>query len=110
MVKIFRLGVSILAVFVSLVFLASALKAQPNTVAEFSVHAGAFERVNTPVEASLEGVPLQQQSGTLQLYEITGGQETPVASQLEAGSSKRLTWILKGETERRPLIYTDSAP
>ena len=99
MVKNFRLGVSILVVFVSLVFLASALKAQSNTVAELSVHAGAFERVNTPVEASLEGVPLQQQSGALQLYEITGGQETSVASQFEAGSSKRLTWILKGETE-----------
>ena len=102
MVKNFRLGVSILVVFVSLVFLASALKAQSNTVAELSVHAGAFERVNTPVEASLEGVPLQQQSGALQLYEITGGQETSVASQFEAGSSKRLTCTAIARVMPRP--------
>ena len=67
------------------------------------MHAGAFERVNTPVEASLEGVPLQQQSGALQLYEITSGQETPVASQLEAGSSKRLTCTAIARVMSRPV-------
>lgn len=69
-----------------------------NKVAEFSVHAGSFERVNTPVAASLEGVPLRLASGSMQLYEVTGGKEVPVASQLEAGPPKRLTWILEGTT------------
>ena len=72
--------------------------AQSSAVAEFAVHAGSFERINTPVTASLEGFPLHLASGSLQLHEITGGEDVPVASQLEAGAPSRLTWILEGKT------------
>ena len=77
---------------------AGRLHAQQRVVAEFAVHAGSFERENVPVRAGLEGVPLHQPSGALQLYEITGGSEIPVASQLEAGRPNHLTWILAGKT------------
>lgn len=98
MVRVLRFGISCLLAFLLMVFCAVPLKAQSNKVAEFSVRSGTFERVNTPVTASLEGVPLRLASGSLQLYEITDGEEVPVSSQLEAGDPKRLTWILKGET------------
>ncbi len=74
------------------------VKAQSRVVAEFSVHAGKYERVNVPVIASLQGVPLHLHTGALHLYEITGGEERPVASQLDAGAPGHLTWILDGET------------
>lgn len=68
-------------------------------VAEFSVHSGNNSYRNIPVTASLDGVRLQQQSGALRLFEITGGNESPVASQLQSGNPGRLSWILKGETK-----------
>ena len=75
------------------------VKAQSRVVAEFSVHAGKYQRVNVPVIASLQGVPLQIHTGALHLYEITGGAERPVASQRDAGAPGHLTWILDGETQ-----------
>lgn len=74
------------------------VKAQSSVVAAFSVHAGRYARVNVPVTASLQGVPLQLPGGVLQLYEITGGGDVPVASQLEPGVPGHLAWILTGET------------
>ncbi|MEX0770697.1 MAG: ThuA domain-containing protein [Balneolaceae bacterium] len=77
----------------------SVLYAQTGPVAEFSVYAGKDKRVNTPVSASLEGVPLQfDGTGRYQLFEITGGIDEPVASQWIPGNPDRLTWILEGET------------
>jgi len=75
------------------------VKAQSTTIAEFSVDAGRSTYFNTPVSVSLEGISLQQHIGQLQLYEITGGGEVQVASQLEPGMNDRLFWILNGETE-----------
>lgn len=98
MVRVLRFGIGLLATVLCLVLLAPDVRAQSNTVATFSVHSGAFQRVNTPVTASLEGVPLRQQAGTLQLYEVTEGKEVPVASQVKAGTPKQLAWILDGET------------
>ena len=84
----------------ALVLLAPAplVKAQSKVVAAFSVHAGKYQRVNVPVTASLQGVPLRLHDGALQLFEITGGEDLPVASQLDPGMSSRMTWILDGET------------
>ncbi|MDZ7719811.1 MAG: ThuA domain-containing protein [Balneolaceae bacterium] len=74
------------------------LNAQSSKIAEFSVHAGKSEYVNTPVSVSLEGIPLSLHKGELQLYEISEGEEIPVASQLKPGSTDRLYWILDGKT------------
>lgn len=73
-------------------------QAPSGVVAEFAVHAGPYERMDVPVAASLEGVPLHRQEGTLQLYEQTGGDEIPVASQRVPGDPGRLIWILDGVT------------
>jgi len=90
----------LLVTLLGLLFLAPApsVQAQSHVVAEFSVHAGRFARDNAPVTANLQGVPLQLHTGALQLFEITGGKDVPVASQLEPGTPGYLTWILGGET------------
>lgn len=72
--------------------------AQSTAVAQFTVHAGSHERVDVPVAASLEGVPLHLADGTLQLVEVTGGRTVPVASQMDAGNPVRLAWVLSGST------------
>ncbi len=84
----------------ALMFLAFApfVQAQSKAVAMFSVHAGKYERLNAPVAASLQGVPLHLRDGALQLFEITGGADRPVASQLDPGASSRMTWLLDGKT------------
>lgn len=72
--------------------------AQGTAVARLSVHAGAHERVDVPVTATLTGVPLRQNGGELRLYETTGGRNALVASQLRAGDPDRLAWVLAGRT------------
>ncbi len=73
-------------------------RAQSKAVATFSVHAGKYHRVNVPVTASLEGVPLRLRDGALQLYEITGGADRLVVSQRDPGAPGRMTWLLDGTT------------
>ena len=77
--------------------LPSPAESQSRVVAEFAIHAGKDNRVDVPISASLEGVRLQLTAGALQLYEVTGGHDLPVTSQLEAGSPPRLLWIMDGE-------------
>jgi hypothetical protein len=72
--------------------------AQSRVLAEISVQAGQHERVNVPVTASLPGVPLRITGGVPQLYETTDGRNMRVASQLRAGSTDELSWILTGRT------------
>ncbi|MFH5883465.1 ThuA domain-containing protein [Halalkalibaculum sp. DA3122] len=81
-------------------FPADALFAQSQEIAEVTVKAGEYDRSNTPVSASLNGIPLGLQTGQeLQLYEIVDGEQHPVASQVDAdGYDKTLRWILRGET------------
>lgn len=67
-------------------------------VAEFSVHAGDYERENLPVRATVDGVPLQSFDGGIQLFEITASGAVPVASQLVPGDPVRIAWILSGTT------------
>lgn len=78
----------------------SKMQAQSQEIAQFTVKAGDYDRVNTPVSASLEGIPLGLQTGQkLQLYEIVDDTEEVVPSQLDGdGYEKTLRWILSGET------------
>lgn len=91
------------------------LQAQPQEIAEFTVHSGEYDRNNTPVNASVNGVPLGLQTGQkLQLYEVVDGKEQPVASQLDSnGYEKTLRWILSGETpaeeQRKYLLKREKA-
>lgn len=93
-----------MSVFAALIVLLPAGKnlygQSPHEIAEFTVSAGDYDRNNTPVSASLEGIPLGLQAGQeLRLYERTAGEDKAVASQLDVdGYEKKLRWILRGET------------
>lgn len=67
-------------------------------MATITVSTGAFERLNSVVSASLDGYHLQHETYDLELRELTGGRQVPVASQLEGGIETRLWWILEGST------------
>lgn len=68
------------------------------SLVKFNVYSGNIERLNTPVSASLAGVPLHLETSGLQLFEITDDKTVPVDFQLEPGFSPVLWWILEGET------------
>lgn len=70
------------------------------TLAIFTVNSGPFERSNTPVSASLEGLPLQLESFSLQLYEIEGKDRKAIPAQVLAGEEPKLYWILNGITAK----------
>lgn len=75
------------------------LHAQERTVAEITVNAGQRERINLPVQAMLDGVPLQTYPNGIRLYEVTGNRRTvPVPVQVRPGDQQQLTWILSGRT------------
>jgi hypothetical protein len=67
-------------------------------LAELTVHAGEYERVNAPVSAVINGLPLQSHPGAVRLYEVTGGKSVQVAFQLRPGDPDQIAWILSGPT------------
>lgn len=75
-----------------------AVQAQSTTLAEIAVHAGAHEREDVPVTARVAGIPLQSYAGSVQLYEVTDGNDVPVPSQLRPGEPDQLAWVLAGRT------------
>jgi hypothetical protein len=68
-------------------------------LAKITVEAGDYTRIDTPVTASLDGVPLGFPSDEIRLVEVKGSRRVEVPVQLEAGSPPRLWWILSGKTE-----------
>src|SRR5665811_1921030 len=56
------------------------------------------ERIDAPVSVSLDGINYNTDKGNLVLYEITGSEEKAVPSQIEAGHSAQLWFILNGVT------------
>ncbi|MBN1806921.1 MAG: PmoA family protein [Sedimentisphaerales bacterium] len=79
------------------------LSAQPVSVAaplaRITVEAGNYTRVDTPVTAMLDGVPLGFPADEICLFEVKGSSRVDVPVQLEAGSPPKLWWILSGKTE-----------
>ncbi len=67
-------------------------------LARFIVDTGNIERINAPVSISLDRLNYNTDKGNLALYEITNGGEKFVPSQIEAGHSARLWFILPGKT------------
>ena len=72
--------------------------AQNHLIAIFSVDAGKYERINTPVSADITGLPLKIATHDIELVEVTGGDRSIVKSQLEMGRRDRLWWVLEGST------------
>lgn len=68
-------------------------------LAKIVVEAGDYVRIDTPVCASLAGVPLGLPDGQYRLVEVRDAERLDVPVQLEAGSPPRLWWILSGKTE-----------
>jgi hypothetical protein len=56
------------------------------------------EKFNSPVSVPLDGINYNTDAGELVLYDITDGGMKVVPSQLEAGHSARLWFLLKGVT------------
>jgi hypothetical protein len=69
-----------------------------DVLATFAVHAGASDRLDTPVSASLDGLVLDPATRTLELYEVVGERRVSTPAQLGGGFTPRLWWILKGAT------------
>jgi hypothetical protein len=67
-------------------------------LARFTVHAGASDRLDVPVAASLQGLETGPAGHDLQLYEVVDDDRAAVASQVERGFVTRLWWILGGPT------------
>ncbi len=70
-----------------------------NVLATFEVKAGNYDRRNTPVSVSLEGITYTHDSLDLILEEITGSGKFGIPCQLEMGYSSKLWWILSGITK-----------
>ncbi len=68
-------------------------------LARITVEAGDYTRIDTPVMAWLDGVPLGFPADEIRLVEVKGSRRVDVPVQLEAGSPPRLWWILSGETQ-----------
>lgn len=63
-------------------------------LARFSVDAGKFARVDTPVSVAL---PVEVDAwGPLRLTETTGGQRVAVPAQVEPGKVSRVWWVVSG--------------
>lgn len=86
----------VLLLLLSLSLCASVTRGQP--LARITVEAGDYTRVDTPVAADLDGVPIGLPTDAVNLVEVKGSQRTAVAAQLEAGSPPRLWWVLSGTT------------
>jgi len=68
-------------------------------VATIIVDAGGYDRVDTPVSVSLDGVPLGPGEGAFMLVEKVGGETATYPVQLEAGSEPRLWFVVSGKTK-----------
>jgi hypothetical protein len=73
-------------------------EAQKTELLHFYVEAGAFQRINTPVSADLEGIS-KSDTMSFQLFEKVKGLLIEKQFQVEAGYVPRLWWILDGTTE-----------
>ncbi len=87
------------------------VKSQKADVFHFYVEAGAFNRINTPVSADLEGIS-KSDTMSFQLFEKLKGQLVEKPFQLEPAYVLRMWWILDGTTEagkkREFFLYKNS--
>jgi hypothetical protein len=80
-----------------LLITAITLFSQKTEVLRFSVEAGKYQRINTPVSLDLTDI-IVNDSLSLQLFEQQKGKPVEVPCQIEAGYIPRLWWILDGTT------------
>jgi hypothetical protein len=93
------LNSSIILLVLSFCLLAPQSAGGAETLARITVEAGYYTRIDTPVMARLDGLPLGFPSDEIKLVEVKGSQRIEVPVQLEADSPPRLWWVLSGKTE-----------
>lgn len=100
----------LLALFSIIFFVISSAQSQKNAVLHFFVESGIYERINTPVSVSLEGIT-KSDTVSFRLYEKVKGQLVEKAFQIEAGYIPTLWLILDGTTgpgkKREYFLYKD---
>ena len=79
---------SLLAVLLAFIIVPQAA-AQAGPLARITVHSGDHPRVDQPVSAALEGIPLHLATATLELVETTGGMERATPAQLRPAHPHR---------------------
>ena len=72
---------------------------QSAEVGTITIQAGKFDRVNSIVCASLEGIDLDLANRTIVLYEITSGEEKKILSHLDMKAGPKLYWKLNGTVQ-----------
>jgi hypothetical protein len=70
---------------------------QKTEVLKFSVEAGKYQRINTPMSIDLADI-IVSDTLTLQLFELVKGKPVEVPCQIEPGYNSRLWWIMEGTT------------
>ena len=100
----------LLALFSIIFFVISSAQSQKNAVLHFFVESGIYERINTPVSVSLEGIT-KSDTVSFRLYEKVKGQLVEKAFQIEAGYIPTLWLILDGTAgpgkKREYFLYKD---
>lgn len=98
---------------VLIVLLIAAFQSFAQELAKFTVKTS-DARIDDPVSVSLDGMNYNTDKGNLVLYEITNAGEKEIPSQLEAGHSARLWFVLNGEslknTERKFVLKLEEKP
>ncbi len=87
------------AIMISLLIIvvACTMNSPPDPVATFTVNAGEYDRINTPVSADVSDLTLDSFEDSYQLFEITDEEAREVPVQLESGEGL-LWWVLDGKT------------
>lgn len=75
----------------------SNILAEPVSLAKFVVHAGKYDRYNTPVSASLTGISLPS-DGNFSLVEVTDKGRFSLNFQVEHGKNPLLWWVISGKS------------
>ncbi|UCG47616.1 MAG: PmoA family protein [Phycisphaerales bacterium] len=86
------------ALVISVLIPSSQLRAE-GPLARFTVEAGDYVRIDTPVSVSLEDLPEALSDSGLRLVEVKGRRRSRVSVQVERGNPDRLWWVLGGKTK-----------
>jgi len=93
-----------------LVFSLFTVNAQKSELKRFTVEAGKYKRINTPVSVDISDLIISD-SLSYQLFEMVKGKPVETASQVESGYNTRLWWVLEGTTpegaKREYVLYVN---
>ena len=80
--------------------IATNTNAQDRSLGKLVVKAGEYQRNNSLVSVSLDGLEFDQANKTLKVLEVKGNNKEHVGSHIEQGYYARLWWVLSGVTNK----------